>query len=664
MNWLSDVIDVPPLSFVFAGKKSSELLPGWRRESSDGPAVTGRLRHVTWTDPATGLQVAAHVRTFPDFPAIDWVIEFKNTGSQDTPILEQILPMDLRLPMEAADRVRLHHANGSLCQIDDFLPRLTELKPGRPLALAPQGGRSSDGAFPFMNLQRPGGGFVLAVGWSGQWTARFERDKQALRIAAGMEQTHLRLHPGERIRTPRILLLPWEGSNPTAGNNQLRQLLLAHYLPRIDGELVTPPIAQCLQAYYYQTGQAGEQYEREALPKAASLGTEVYWIDACWYGRSGREWWQEVGSWVINRERFPNGLKPIADAAQKAGMKFILWFEPERVRAGSVLHEQHPQFLLASPHDKDNFLLNLGNPGARRHITDLVSGLIDEIGIDIYRQDFNFRPLPYWQAADATDRVGITEIQHVMGHYEFWDELRRRHPNLWIDNCASGGRRIDLETLSRSLPLWPSDFLDVVGLDHGMDLHVGNQCIHAGLARWVPLFAGGLWNFTPYSSRSGGLGSFTYGFHVPFDQYAREDDAAAPDFKKVLGRGRTLLDDDFPMDQARLAIAECKDLRPFLTGNFHLLLPLTVSGHDWCAYQLHRPDMHAGFAVFLRRHRSPFPTMQAALKQIDPAAEYRVSLSPDYHPQPEQRMTGRQLEALTITIPNAPGSALLRYRLP
>ncbi len=662
MDSLSGLVENPPLSFAYNGKPSGEFLAAWPREQATETHPSGQTRHITWTDPATGLRVVAHVRTFTDSPGIDWVVEFVNTATRDTPIFEQILPLNLRLPMEASERVRLHHANGSSCRIDDFLPFLTDVNPGTAKTLAPQGGRSSDGVLPFMNLQRAGGGFVLAVGWSGQWAATFTRDKQALHISAGMETTRLLLHPGERIRTPRILVLPWDGPDPTVGNNLLRRLLLAHYLPRIDGQLAIPPVAQCLQAYYYQTGQAGEQYEMKALPRAAALGTEVYWIDACWYGRSGREWWQEVGSWVINQERFPHGLKPNADAAREAGMKFILWFEPERVRGGSVLHEQHPEFLLASPKDRDNFLLDLGNPDARRHITDLVSSHISRIGIDIYRQDFNFAPLPYWQAADTPDRVGMTEIQYVQGHYEFWDELRRRHPNLWIDNCASGGRRIDLETLSRSLPLWPSDFVDVVGLDYGMDLHTGDQCLHAGLVRWVPLCGGGIWNFTPYGCRSGLAAGFTFGFHVPAEGYLREDEMVAPDFKKVLGRGLTLLDDAFPMEAARQAIAECKALRPFFLGDFYPLLPLTASAHDWCAYQLHRPDLQAGFAVFLRRHRSPFPTMQANLKQIDPSTRYLVSLSPGHQPAPEQRMTGEQLPSLSITIPGAPGSLLLRYR--
>ena len=123
-----------------------------------------------------------------------------------------------------------------------------------------------------------------------------------------------------------------------------------------------------------------------------------------------------------------------------------------------------------------------------------------------------------------------------------------------------------------------------------------------------------------------------------------------------------MLDADFPVEKVRAAIAEWKSIRPFFLGDFHLLLPLTVSYHDWCAWQFHREDLQAGVALFFRRHRSPFPTMEIALKRIDPDAEYEVSLSPDYEEAPKRRIGGRDLSHLRIEIPDAPGTILLRYR--
>jgi len=133
-------------------------------------------------------------------------------------------------------RVRLHYANGSLCQQDDFLPQVTEFDLWwKEKRFAPQDGRSSNGILPFMNLQLAGQGLVVGIGWSGQLAGRFRRDGDSLYITIGQETTRLRLHPGEKIRTPRILLLSWQGDEPMDGQNALRQLLLARYLPRVTG---------------------------------------------------------------------------------------------------------------------------------------------------------------------------------------------------------------------------------------------------------------------------------------------------------------------------------------------------------------------------------------------------------------------------------------------
>ncbi|MBN1808083.1 MAG: alpha-galactosidase [Planctomycetes bacterium] len=660
----TDIAEIPGFSFRYGGKPSTDFLPAWKHALPVPTRETPDISAETYSDAGTGLKITVTTRRFDDFAAVDRVLEFENAGTQDTPLIEEILPLDATFPLAPAERLLLHHANGSSCRMDDFLPLTADLRPGKTVTITPAGGRSSDGAFPFMNLRHAAAGLIVAVGWSGRWAVRIERASDAVRLAAGMERTRLKLRPGEKIRTPRILLLPWEGNDPDRGTNLLRRLLAAHYLPRLDGELVMPPVAQCLQAYYYLTGRAGEQYEMKALPRAAALGADTYWIDACWYGEKA-EWWQAVGSWDVNRERFPNGLRPVSDAAHEAGMKFVLWFEPERVQAGSQLDREHPEFLLSlkdSP-GNSNRLFNLGMPEARRYITDLLSNAIDEHGVDVYRQDFNFDPLPYWQAADEPDRVGITEIRYIEGLYATWDELRRRHPHVFIDNCASGGRRIDLETLSRSLPLWPSDFPDVCGLPFGRGLHVGDQCINAGLARWVPLFGGGVWNFTPYSTRSEIIGGFTFGFHIGHDRFPPDDAPAAVDHKDVLAGGCTLLDDSFPVDDAAAAIAEFRSVRDFFLGDFHLLLPLTVSFHDWCAWQFHREDLAAGIAVFFRRHRSPFPAMQVSLRDIRPDAEYEVSLSERYGEAPWTCMSGAGLADMAVTIQDRPGSLLLRYRM-
>jgi alpha-galactosidase len=217
-----------------------------------------------------------------------------------------------------------------------------------------------------------------------------------------------------------------------------------------------------------------------------------------------------------------------------------------------------------------------------------------------------------------------------------WDELRRRHPGLAIDNCASGGRRIDLETISRSFPLWRSDFSDFGGPSFGRGLQIGDQLQTAGLSRWVPLHTAAVWTFTPYAFRS----AMSTGI-VPYCN---------------------ICEDKFPFDQAKKAFAELKSLRPFFLGDFYpLIVQLTTDPTAWCAYQFDRPDLKEGFAVYLRRHESQFISMEANLKGLDPAAIYDVAVTSTFDAPPRQKMSGAELSRFKIVIEEKPGSALLRY---
>ena len=140
-------------------------------------------------------------------------------------------------------------------------------------------------------------------------------------------------------------------------------------------------------------------------------------------------------------------------------MQFVLWFEPERAGPGSWLAENHPEWILGG---KNGGLVNLGNRDAWKWIVDRIDSLIKSEGVDVYRQDFNIDPLGYWRGADAQDRQGITENR--ARHADTWPtgtNCCAVIPKLWIDSCASGGRRNDLETLRRAVPLLRSDcFVD------------------------------------------------------------------------------------------------------------------------------------------------------------------------------------------------------------
>ena len=233
------------------------------------------------------------------------------------------------------------------------------MQPGQEVSL-PGDGRLSQTALPYFNVQWRDGGLVGAIGWTGQWALAARSGQHELAIEAGQQRTHFRLLPGESIRTPRILLVRWRGAERLRGHNLLRRLLIADYVPRVEGKPVMPPMSQNSWFVFNSGNDTTEQNQLEMIGKMRAMGLEAYWLDAGWFEGG---WPDGVGSWVPRKDHFPRGLRPIADAAHKAGLKFILWFEPERVFRGSRIETEHPQWLLRPKGGDDgNRLFNLGNP--------------------------------------------------------------------------------------------------------------------------------------------------------------------------------------------------------------------------------------------------------------------------------------------------------------
>ena len=135
---------------------------------------------------------------YADFPAMEWTVYFNNMGAQNTPILEQVHGLDTRFVRDPEGEFCLHYLRGDYCAADGYRPYEQALWYNLGLTLAPLGGRGTNSAFPYYNLQMPGGGLFLAVGWPGQWAATFQRDAgRELGIVAGQELTHVSLRPGE-----------------------------------------------------------------------------------------------------------------------------------------------------------------------------------------------------------------------------------------------------------------------------------------------------------------------------------------------------------------------------------------------------------------------------------------------------------------------------------
>ncbi|MHB9006191.1 MAG: alpha-galactosidase [Limisphaerales bacterium] len=617
-----------PFHFVYDGRPMSDWLAAADGKRVSKPLDARRTEHLlSWTEPRTGLEVRCVAVEYQDYPTVEWTLHFKNTGTTDTPILAGIEALATRFERREQAEFVLHHHKGTFVRADDFEPLTTVLKSGSTERFAPPAGRPLGHVFPYFNLEwQPDAGVIAVVGWPGQWFAEFKRDEgRGLGITAGQEQTHLRLQPGEEIRSPLVVLQFWHGDWLRA-QNVWRRWMIAHNLPRPGGQEPRPLLTPCSSHQYGEMINADEASQKMFIDRylEEKLNPDYWWMDAGWYVHDGKGW-PNTGTWEVDRKRFPNGLRAITDHAHAKGLKSIVWFEPERVAPGTFLYTNNPAWLLGR--DGNQKLLDLGHPEAHAWLVDHISRTLTEQGIDLYRQDYNIDPLAFWREADAGDRQGITENHYVTGYLAYWDELLRRHPGLVIDSCASGGHRNDLETMRRSLPFLRSDFIQNA---------VGNQCHTYGLSFWLPYHGTGASLVGRYDLRSA---------------------MACPHFIACWD----VRDRGVDYDLLRRTVGDWRQYSDLYLGDYQPLTPYSTANDAWMAWQFHLPEQGRGMVQAFRRAGSVFESARFRLTGLDPDRRYVVT---DFdRPDDREIATGRQLmeRGLLVSIPTAADAVTLAY---
>lgn len=607
----------PPFSLKIGG---APFVPTeWNRDIRN----LGRNQtQVTLRASQGGLEVACITVLYRDLPFAEWTCHLKNIGEGDTPLITDFHAIDTDLDGFVQAPATLHHHLGSPCQLNDFEPYQTPIE--KPLAFNPGNGRPSDAVLPYFNIEGAGNGITLGIGWPGQWACVFEPDGSSVRAVAGQETTRFVLHPGESVRSPLIAIGAYDGSW-IDGQNLWRRWMVAHNIPKINGTVIPPQHAACSSHQLNEMLNANEANQKAFIDgyRKQGIKPDYWWMDAGWYPNNGG-WWY-TGTWEVDSSRFPNGLRAISDHAHAQGIKTIVWFEPERVHPGTWLFTEKPQWLLRSKADPNACaLLDLGNQDARSWLTEHVSGLIDRQGIDFYRQDFNINPLSYWREADEPNRQGITENRYVQGYLAYWDALKSRHPSMPIDTCASGGRRLDLETLRRSVPLLRSDFI----LNP-----TANQCHTYGLSFWLPYQGTGENTDSLYRLRS------IYVSAINTVLETREDKL---NFKTV-----------------RNALAERKAMVDCLMGDYYPLMPYTTAEDQWIAWQFNLPEQGKGVIQAFRRPLSAYESVRLHPKGLKSKAIYEISGNGSTF-----RMSGAKLmkDGLLVTLGQKPDSAVILYR--
>ena len=295
------------------------------------------------------------------------------------------------------------------------------------------------------------------LAWSGNYRAVAERlpsGQRVLSVGELLLPGEVRLASGQSYATPSTIAAYGVGLNAMSARLHAFQRDRPGYptSPR-------PVIVNTWEAVYFDHDLATLM---SLADRAAEVGAERFVLDDGWF-RGRRDDTAGLGDWFVDETVWPDGLHPLVDHVRARGMDFGLWVEPEMVNPDSDLARAHPDWLMgtgtrAPVSARSQQVLDLTHPEAFAYILDRLDALVTEYRIDYLKWDHN-RDL-----VEAGHQPGGQPVvhAHTLALYELIDELKRRHPQVEIESCASGGGRVDLGILARTDRIWGSDSNDAL----------------------------------------------------------------------------------------------------------------------------------------------------------------------------------------------------------
>ena len=612
--WESNPASIP-VAFVYNGQERTgleglELLSQDIRTTPAGRTMTARFR----LDENVEIRVEAALNG--EFGETEYTVWFENKGATPSAELSGLRSIITTFP---GANPELRGCLGD--HVNRYADYDTPLR-DTTVRFVSTNGRATHIVFPYFDLVHGDGGTLLALGWAGTWQAEFQADGAQTRwTAANCNDFDSVLLPGEKVRTALVVLLPYKGRDRDDASNLWREWFLKYNLPKADaeGHDIQPFSTACFASDTGLPNSDGSISERFYTWKR-TLERLIYedvvpdfrWFDAGWYfdarGKTvPKDWFGTVGTWELDTIKWPGKtFLESNEACHKAGMKVLTWFEPESVCDVEDLQANYGYNPAWADHYRRNrYTSNLGIRECLEWTLGRITKMMDENGVDLFREDNNSNPVKAWGAFDARTaeatglpRTGITENLAIQGHYELWDRIlsfcAANGKCTFIDNCASGGGRNDIESLRRSLPFMRSDYdRTTTGLRLSMSW---SYC------RWVP-FHGANTKESENELDPGIAGGST--FYI-----------TRASWLPVYNLSEQFTHDvELDYDRVRATFGEWKKYRHLLVKDFHPLTP-------W-----HGPEDTSGWTAFVWQDRKTGEAVLEAFRQETcPEADYTARM--------------------------------------
>lgn len=487
-----------PFTFKIDGEEFNPA--DWEKEFVEMPelalANAGRQTKFILTNDEKGLEVTVEATAFEENASCQWTVYIKNTGKENSGVISDFYALDSSFATGKAD---VYYSMGSNTAASDFSLIKKSLSPVER-KFSGVDGKPTEAYLPYFNIHAENYGMILGIGWTGQWAAGLSENKGETDITVKQEHFNAYLLPDETVRSPLVSLSFYENTNPIKGFNLFRKWIMDCVYP----ENVTQNSYTVMEVAGPMSTRTSDEIIEilNGIDDSVFEQTDAFWMDAGWY-KYNEGWYDGVGNWTVDTSRYDNGIYELSGYAAEKGLGHVLWYEPERVYPGTEFHtagSQHEGWLI-SVDGEDNLMWNLANEDAFAYYCEYLLDSMKENGITVYRQDFNFPPLKYWKKADVEfygGRTGICENHYVTNLYRYLDYLTENIDGLIIDNCASGGKRLDLEMTYRSIAFWRSDY----NCSYHPDLFDATQSHTYGVSFWLPITGSSLYMQNEYAARS------------------------------------------------------------------------------------------------------------------------------------------------------------------
>ncbi|MEV2216672.1 alpha-galactosidase [Streptomyces sp. NPDC050997] len=448
--------------------------------------------------------------------------------------------------------------------------------------------------------------YGCALGWSGSWriaVAELPDTRVQITGGAGYDDSGLlRLEAGESFTAPVFAGL-WSDAGFGGASRAWHAYQRAYVIPDADRD--RPVLFNSWEATEFDIS---EEQQGVLARRAAATGVELFVVDDGWFGKRTSDR-AGLGDWTPNPDRFPGGLRPLADYVHALGMQFGIWVEPEMVNPDSDLYRAHPDWVQYQPGRKrtelrNQLVLNLAREDVQEYLWEQLHGLLSSAPIDYVKWDFNrcFTDAG-WPGDPYPQRLWV---DHVNALYRLLDRLRQAHPGVAFESCSGGGGRIDLGVMSRTDQVWTSDNtdpLDRLAIQHGFSqIHPARV-----MAAWV--------TDSPNTQLNDRVSTLRFRF--------------VSAMAGVLGVGGDLAEwTEEELAEARDWVTLYKEIRPVVQrGDLYRLRP-PEGGSSAVQYVLGDESVVLAW-LQAQRHGEPVPALR--LRGLDPTASYECRETGEVH---------------------------------